>query len=947
MTSGHDAGDDRSDPLFAGDGEMRSRCRAFDWRGTSLGAPRGWLPEVRTMVQMVLASRQSMLLLCGDDLAQIFNDAYGQSLGDPATRERALGARCADFWGEAWADVGGVITSVLETGIAQLHEDRLVPAPQVQGAEVWWRCGFTPVFAGDGSVAAVLVICHDTTSRVVAERERDAQAVATAQANARAASILERVSDEHMAMDADFRILSLNQAAQRALGYDCAHLIGRVHWEAFPASVGTVAEAQYRRAMTERVPVHFPIHYVGDGMDRYLEIDAYPTEDGGLAVFWRDVTTRVGADQSLRDLNQRYRALFDSIDSGFTIIEILYDADDTPVDYLFVEANASFESQTGLRDAIGQTARTLVPELEQFWVETYARISESGESLRFQQGSEAMGRVFDVFAVRVGEPRDHRVALLFTDITQIRSAAREREVLLETLDMERARLRDVFRLAPAFLALLDGPEHVFEFANDAFYDLVGERELIGVPVLTAIPELRDQGIRELLDGVITTGTPFVGRALRVRIARTVGGPEEERYMDLTYTPVTSVSGARTGIIVHGVDVTEPVQARREIERLLTQSEAARVQAEESERRFRQNADGAPVLIWTSGANALCDWFNAPWLQFTGRTMSDELGVGWALNLHDDDRDRVLETYLANFDARRAFAMQYRLRRHDGSFRWLLDNGVPRFADDGAFLGFIGTCVDVTDQFSALAAAELAREQAESANRAKSEFLTVMSHELRTPLNAIDGYAELMELGIRGPVTSEQLHDLARIRKSERHLLGLINGVLNYAQVEAGAVRYEVEDVPLEEILATCEALTTPQVRTKGLTLRRDAADPVLLVRTDREKTQQVVLNLLSNAVKFTDTGGRIEVSCAIETNADGEFAAVEVRDDGIGIPANQLGRIFEPFVQVDAQLTRTREGTGLGLAISRDLARGLGGELTASSTLGVGSAFVLLIPLAR
>ena len=372
-----------------------------------------------------------------------------------------------------------------------------------------------------------------------------------------------------------------------------------------------------------------------------------------------------------------------------------------------------------------------------------------------------------------------------------------------------------------------------------------------------------------------------------------------------------------------------------------------MQAEESERRFRDSADGAPVLIWTSGANALCDWLNAPWLEFTGRSMSDELGVGWAQGVHDDDHERVLETYLRHFDARRSFTMEYRLRRHDGIFRWLLDNGVPRFADDGAFLGYIGTCVDVTDQFSALAAAELARAQAESANRAKSEFLTVMSHELRTPLNAIDGYAELMELGIRGPVTDEQRHDLARIRKSERHLLGLINGVLNYAQVEAGVVRYDVEDVSMEEILATCEALTTPQVRARGLTLRRDVADGTLLVHTDREKMQQVVLNLLSNAVKFTDAGGRIEVRCALEVNPDGEFARVEVRDDGIGIPANQLDRIFEPFVQVDAQLTRTREGTGLGLAISRDLARGLGGELTATSTLGAGSAFALLIPLAR
>ncbi len=244
------------------------------------------------------------------------------------------------------------------------------------------------------------------------------------------------------------------------------------------------------------------------------------------------------------------------------------------------------------------------------------------------------------------------------------------------------------------------------------------------------------------------------------------------------------------------------------------------------------------------------------------------------------------------------------------------------------------------------AAEDAQQRAEVANRAKSEFLTVMCHELRTPLNAIGGYAELLELGIHGPVTAAQLADLDRIQRAQRHLLGLINGVLNYARIEAGAVHYQLADVPLDEVLATCEALIAPQVRAKALTLRHDAPDRTLRVRADREKLQQVVLNLLSNAVKFTEPGGCITLSSAAVGGADGPAAWVRVADTGIGIAADQLGRAFEPFVQVDARLTRTREGTGLGLAISRDLARGMGGDLTAESTPGVGSTFTLTLPSA-
>jgi signal transduction histidine kinase len=245
--------------------------------------------------------------------------------------------------------------------------------------------------------------------------------------------------------------------------------------------------------------------------------------------------------------------------------------------------------------------------------------------------------------------------------------------------------------------------------------------------------------------------------------------------------------------------------------------------------------------------------------------------------------------------------------------------------------------DVRD---ALAEVEAARAEAEDANRAKGEFLAVMSHELRTPLNAIGGYAELMDLGIHGPVTTEQREALRRMQKSQRHLLGLINGVLNYARVERGTLPYELADVDLDEVLATAEALVSPQVRARGLSLRYPGCAPDVKVRADREKVQQIVLNLLTNAIKFTEPGGTVRIDCAA---ADGTVT-ISVADTGVGVPPDKLTAIFEPFVQVDSRLTRTKEGVGLGLAISRDLARGMGGELTAESEVGKGSVFRLTLP---
>ena len=234
--------------------------------------------------------------------------------------------------------------------------------------------------------------------------------------------------------------------------------------------------------------------------------------------------------------------------------------------------------------------------------------------------------------------------------------------------------------------------------------------------------------------------------------------------------------------------------------------------------------------------------------------------------------------------------------------------------------------------------------AEEANRAKAQFLTTMSHELRTPLNAIDGYAELLEMGLRGPVTEAQVQDLSRIRRSQRHLLALVNDVLNFARLEAGRVEWQITDVSVDDTLQVVESLIRPQLAAKRISYTREECDDGLSVRADAEKLRQILINLLGNAWKFTDAGGAVSISC----RADDSDVHIRVRDTGRGIPADKLPTIFDPFVQVDRHLGGdSQQGVGLGLAISRDLARGMNGNLDVTSTVGVGSEFVLSVPRAR
>jgi PAS domain S-box-containing protein len=342
-----------------------------------------------------------------------------------------------------------------------------------------------------------------------------------------------------------------------------------------------------------------------------------------------------------------------------------------------------------------------------------------------------------------------------------------------------------------------------------------------------------------------------------------------------------------------------------------------------------------VLSWNEGAQRLKGW-----------SASEIIGRHFSTFYPDYDIATGKPAYELKAAVRdgRFEDEGWRIRK-DGSRMWANVIITALFDDDGIHVGFAKVTRDLTERRAAeeraLVEARRATE-AEVANRAKSEFLAVMSHELRTPLNAIGGYAELIAMGIGGPVTEQQHDYLSRIRASQQHLLGIITDLLNFSRIEAGQVAYDLGPVSAQGIIDGVMSLISPQAVTKKIALTSEPCSMQLMVLADSQKAEQIVLNLMSNSIKFTPEGGRVLVRCT----TDGAFVHFAVEDSGMGVPADKLAAIFEPFVQLGRTRTSQHEGTGLGLSISRDLARAMGGDITVQSTIDVGSTFTLTLPLA-
>jgi PAS domain S-box-containing protein len=425
------------------------------------------------------------------------------------------------------------------------------------------------------------------------------------------------------------------------------------------------------------------------------------------------------------------------------------------------------------------------------------------------------------------------------------------------------------------------------------------------------------------------------------LQRTPGGRMDRVYVDFVYQPLTDASGRRIGIVAHGSDVTRGVLARREMEHLLRESEKAAAQVQQSAARYRFLANAIPVQVWTATADGALDYVSDRSAEYFGKTAKEVIGDQWLSVLHPDDVEHTLERWGHSLATGEDYEVEFRLwSAEHQAYRWHLGRATAQRDENGKIISWFGTNTEIEDRKQAEAELKRLTAEATEANHAKSAFLAAMSHELRTPLNAIGGYAQLIEMGVRGPVTEEQKTDLVKIQRSKNHLDTLVADVLNFAKLGSGRIEYRVRDVDVDKMFQSVIEMVTPQLAEKELRLSAPEVPSRLAVCADEDKMRQILLNLLANSLKFTTVGGTISLAAS----GDAQNVSIAVSDTGIGIPEEKLEAIFEPFVQAKGALKPSDQGVGLGLAISRQLARAMGGDLKVSSKVGAGSTFTLTLP---
>jgi PAS domain S-box-containing protein len=730
----------------------------------------------------------------------------------------------------------------------------------------------------------------------IEERKRAEQELRQAEEHIRA--ILEYSPNWIFLKDTEGRYLLVNREIERVFGISQEKIKGKTDSEISPPEQAAEYRANDLKVLRAGLTMEFEeIALLEDGPHTSI-VHKFPLFDahgniyatGGVAT---DITERKRAEEARRYSEEQYRTVVETATDAVVSI-----GEDSQILFVNPATIKIFGYDTS--ELIGRPLMMLMPEsLRSLHEAGFRRYLATGERHLNWQGAEltAMRKNGQEFPVEVsfGEmiSNGHRVFTGFIrDINEKKRAEDE-------LRKQKEVFQKIFENIPVTISFVGQDGHI-ELVNPEWERTMGwtlkemrEQNLDLYAELYPDPQYRQW----VLDFIAASTGEWHDRKVRVR---------DGRVIDLAMAVVHLSDGTSIAI---GRNITERKRAEAELR--------------ESEARFRLVADSAPVLIWMARTDKLCTYFNKPWLDFTGRSIDRELGNGWADGVDPEDLQRCLDTYIQAFDRREAFRMEYRLRRHDGEFRWVSDIGVPRFNPDGSFAGYIGSCVDVTEQRRAEDALHDAQAKLARVTRvqAMGELAAAIAHEVNQPLAAIvtNGNYCLRELAGSGRNLESLREAIAEMVNDGNRASAIISRIRTL--LTKGAP--ERRELDINEVIREVSPFLRNELTSNRVSLRLDLAPDLRPVSGDRVQLQQVVLNLILNGIDAMATHTERPREILIKSTGHSDGVLVQVQDSGPGIDPGQADRLFEPF------FTTKSEGLGMGLSIARSVVESHGGRLWA------------------
>jgi len=712
----------------------------------------------------------------------------------------------------------------------------------------------------------------------------------------------------------DFIYLAVNNSFESLTGLK--NVIGKKVSEVIPGirkSDPVLFELYGRVALTGK-PETIEIYV--EALKMWFSISVYsPLKEHFVAVF-DVITKRKIAEEVLFRSEAKFRNLINTLPDPVLIV-------DNQGQIVFCNENAMKKFDYSMDDMLKSAIEDLIPRnFRKHHIKLRDKFISQARSLPMGEGRELFaqrknGSKFptEIMLEPIEINNNQFVMAIIRDITkrkreeeELRQTHAELENLLDNLDKA---IFSVDTIHNKMLQVSIAHETVFGYTQAEFFNN---------------PQLWYEIIVPEDKPIIDAGYPVLlsGKTLRHEF-RIVHADGQLRWIEAKMNPTLDMNGKLIRIDGVASDVTD--RKWKEIELL------------EKEVQYHNLADSGLALIWTAGTDKLCNFFNLPWLKFTGRSLDQEIGDGWAEGVHPDDFDSCLKTYIAAFDNREKFDMEYRLRHASGEYRWISDLGTPNYNSNGEFIGYIGHCFDITDHKQSEQELIKAKEKAEESDRLKSAFLANMSHEVRTPLNSIIGFSEL--LADKGFEEEQKNEFIQHIITNGNNLLTIISDIMDISKMESGEIKIHKSQINIQKFISVIKEKFIFQTEANKLELKLNLpdVDEETLIFADVERLMQIFNNLMSNAIKFT-ANGRIEIGYQLK----GSIVEFYVKDTGIGIPAEYHDKIFERFRQVESEKTRKYGGNGLGLAICKKLVELMGGKIWLRSESGIGSDFYFTMP---